>query len=53
MELLGSAGMTEFYQCRSCRHVVVVQGRRSWMLKPASRWTTTRNHPSAHAVPTA
>ncbi len=34
-EYLGSDGVAEFYRCRECRHVIVVQGPRSWMLKPA------------------
>ena len=35
VEYLGSDGVAEFYRCQGCRHVIVVQGPRSWMLKPA------------------
>lgn len=34
-EYLGSDGVAEFYRCQGCRHVVVVQGTRLWMLEPA------------------
>jgi len=34
-EYLGSDGVAEFYRCGECRHVIVVQGPRSWVVEPA------------------
>ncbi|HYY48474.1 MAG TPA: hypothetical protein VFA17_07300 [Thermoplasmata archaeon] len=36
VEFLGSSVLMEFYRCRQCRQVIVVQGPRSWTFKPAS-----------------
>jgi hypothetical protein len=35
VESLGSAGIVEFYRCRRCRDVVVVQGSRGWTVAAA------------------
>jgi hypothetical protein len=35
VESLGSAGVVEFYRCRRCRDVVVVQGSRGWTVAAA------------------
>ena len=34
-EYLGSDGVADFYRCQECRHVIVFQGTRAWLLKPA------------------
>lgn len=34
-EYLGSDGVAEFYRCHGCRNIIVVQGPRSWTVKPS------------------
>ena len=34
-EFLGSDGMAEFYRCHACERVIVVQGTRSWAIRPS------------------
>jgi hypothetical protein len=34
-EYLGSDGVAEFYRCQECRHVIIIQGTQSWLLKLA------------------